>query len=98
MTTEAFYDELADDYHLNYHDWREAVPRQGRVLATLIRSVQGPLPPASILDCTCGIGTQAIGLALEGFDVTGTDLSARSIERARREAQAFGVAVAFDVA
>jgi len=98
MTTEAFYDELADDYHLNYHDWREAVPRQGRVLATLIRSVQGPLPPASILDCTCGIGTQAIGLALEGFDVTGTDLSARSIERARREAAAFGVGVAFGVA
>ena len=65
MTTERFYDDLAGDYHLNYHDWHEAVPRQGRVLAALIREATGNQPD-TVLDCTCGIGTQAIGLALAG--------------------------------
>jgi 2-polyprenyl-3-methyl-5-hydroxy-6-metoxy-1,4-benzoquinol methylase len=93
-----FYDELADDYHLVYQDWREAVPRQGRMLAVLIREVQGHDRARRVLDCTCGIGTQAIGLALEGFTVTGTDISPRSVARARREAHAFGVRVGWGVA
>ena len=92
-----FYDDLADDYHLNYADWHEAVPRQGRVLARLIRDRSGDNAAGTLLDCSCGIGTQAIGLALEGFDVTGTDLSQRSIDRARREADAFGVTVKWGV-
>ena len=91
-----FYDELADDYHLVYHDWREAVPRQGRLFTHLIRAIHGEA--RSVLDCTCGIGTQAIGLALEGFTVTGTDISPRSVARARREAVSFGVRVAWGVA
>jgi glycine/sarcosine N-methyltransferase len=94
---EQFYDELADDYHLNYADWRRSVPRQGEVLDTLIQSSTVGAA-VTVLDCTCGIGTQAIGLALRGYTVKGTDLSARSVERARREATAFGVEVAFDVA
>ncbi len=98
MVAERFYDDLAEDYHLNYQDWRQAVLRQGRVLDSLIRDVHGPAPPATLLDCTCGIGTQAIGLAVTGYTVTGTDISARSIERARREAGSFGVDVAWDVA
>jgi len=93
-----FYDDLADDYHLNYADWHEAVPRQGRVLAHLIRDRSGDKAARTLLDCSCGIGTQAIGLALEGFDVTGTDLSRQSVDRARREAQAFGVTVKWGVA
>ncbi|MGY5060876.1 hypothetical protein ACWDFR_43675 [Streptomyces sp. 900105755] len=31
-----------------------------------------------MLDCSCGIGTRAIGLALRGHRVTGTDLSVRA--------------------
>ncbi len=93
-----FYDELADDYHLNYADWHEAVPRQGRVLAQLIRDRNGDKVAKTVLDCSCGIGTQAIGLALQGFDVTGTDISPKSIDRARREADLFDVSVDFGVA
>ena len=37
---------------------------------------------AEVLDCSCGIGTQAIGLALRGHRVTGTDLSFRAAARA----------------
>ena len=38
-----------------------------------------------VLDCSCGIGTQAVGLALRGHRVVGTDLSARAAARAARE-------------
>ncbi|MFF2125629.1 class I SAM-dependent methyltransferase [Streptomyces olivochromogenes] len=76
-----FYDELADDYHLIYADWDASIRRQGDALDRLIGQDN-----ASVLDCSCGIGTQAIGLALRGHRVTGTDLSARAAARAVREA------------
>ncbi|MGW5104824.1 class I SAM-dependent methyltransferase [Streptomyces sp. NPDC004100] len=76
-----FYDELADDYHLIYSDWDASVRRQGDALDSLIGQDH-----AEVLDCSCGIGTQAIGLALRGHRVTGTDLSPRAAARAVREA------------
>ncbi|WP_406165517.1 class I SAM-dependent methyltransferase [Streptomyces sp. NBC_00996] len=76
-----FYDELADDYHLIYADWDASMRRQGDALDALIS-----LDRAAVLDCSCGIGTQAIGLALRGHHVTGTDLSPRAAARAAREA------------
>jgi glycine/sarcosine N-methyltransferase len=94
---EAFYDRLTPTYHLVYADrWEEAVARQGAALARLIRT-QRPAA-ADVLDCSCGIGTQAIGLALEGFRVTGTDLSAAAVERARAESARLGADVRFAVA
>ncbi|MCX5112543.1 class I SAM-dependent methyltransferase [Streptomyces sp. NBC_00378] len=76
-----FYDELADDYHLIYSDWDASVRRQGGALDALIGQDR-----AAVLDCSCGIGTQAIGLALHGHRVTGTDLSPRAAARAACEA------------
>ncbi|MER6125842.1 class I SAM-dependent methyltransferase [Streptomyces sp. NPDC001795] len=81
-----FYDELADDYHLIYADWDAGIRRQGAALDALIGQDRG-----EVLDCSCGIGTQAIGLALRGHRVTGTDLSPRAASRAAREAAARGL-------
>ena len=81
-----FYDRLGGEYHLIFGNWDEAVKWQGEVLDTLLRSETGR-GSLSILDCSCGIGTQAIGLALLGHRLTATDLSPRSIERAREEAR-----------
>ncbi|MEV5386598.1 class I SAM-dependent methyltransferase [Streptomyces sp. NPDC052721] len=81
-----FYDELADDYHLIYSDWDASIRRQGDALAALIGQDR-----AAVLDCSCGIGTQAIGLALRGHSVTGTDLSPRAAARAVREAARRGL-------
>jgi glycine/sarcosine N-methyltransferase len=50
------------------------------------------------VDCSFGIGTQAIGLARRGYRVLGTDISERSGERARVEASWLGASVAFGVA
>ncbi|WP_318205536.1 class I SAM-dependent methyltransferase [Streptomyces sp. SCL15-4] len=81
MSVTRFYDELADDYHLIYADWDASVRRQGDALDALVGRER-----ATVLDCSCGIGTQAIGLALHGHHVTGTDLSPRAAARAAREA------------
>jgi SAM-dependent methyltransferase len=93
----SFYDDFAPDYHLAYGGhWRNAVERQGKALDALIQS---ELPGAdSVLDCSCGIGTQVIGLARRGYRVVGTDISQREIDRARREAERLGVEASFAVA
>jgi SAM-dependent methyltransferase len=98
MTSVAqFYDQLASDYHLIFADWKQSVLRQAGILSALIEPLKGA-PPLTVLDCTCGIGTQAIGLALQGFAVHATDLSAQAVERARQEAAGFGAALTFGVA
>lgn len=92
-----FYEDFAGEYHLIFADWRKEVLRQGKVLDNLIRDQLGETA-RTVLDCTCGIGTQAIGLASCGYGVHATDLSPTSIERARQEAQSFGVTLQFEVA
>ena len=57
-----FYDLLSADYHAIYADWRSEVLRQGKILDALIRRHLGERQ-VSGLDCACGIGTQARGLA-----------------------------------
>ncbi len=96
-TVQAFYDDLAGAYHLIYTDWDASVRRQGSVLNDLIARVGGP-GPRTVLDAACGIGTQAIGLALHGHRVTGTDLSPDAVRRAGTEASRFGVELTVAVA
>lgn len=87
-----FYDSLAGDYHLMFDDWWASAAGQGDVIAGLLGEL-GVAPGASVLDCTCGIGTQALPLAALGFRMTGTDLSTTAIERARAEAARRGLDV-----
>lgn len=48
-------------------------------------------PGARVLDCACGSGTLAVGLALRGHDVTATDASQAMVTRTTRLAAANGV-------
>jgi SAM-dependent methyltransferase len=90
FSTRDFYDELAQDYHLIFRDWDASVTHQAEVLDGLIhRSPLGP-GPHRILDCSCGIGTQAVGLAGRGHRVVGSDLSPVAAARAAAEAAARG--------
>ncbi|HJS28846.1 MAG TPA: hypothetical protein VJ768_04460, partial [Anaerolineales bacterium] len=75
-----FYDRLAGDYHLLFADWQSSVLAQGRSLDAILRAELGQ-GPHRILDCACGIGTQTIGLALLGHDLTATDLSPKAAAR-----------------
>lgn len=90
------YDEIASLYHLVYADWDASIQRQARQLSDVIRSEWGN-DVQSILDVTCGIGTQSIGLAQLGFAVTASDISERSIARAEIEAAERKVHIDFSV-
>lgn len=83
QSVESFYDDMASSYHLIFDDWDKAIERQRAVLAPLLRE-SGVF--GAVLDCACGIGTQALGLARAGYDVEGTDVSKAAVERATREA------------
>jgi len=92
-----FYEELANEYHLIYEDWDKSIQRQAKVLDKIIQD-HLRAPPSSVLDCSCGIGTQAIGLALLGYKVHATDLSPKAVQRAQGEARRLGAEVTFGVA
>jgi glycine/sarcosine N-methyltransferase len=91
------YDDIAELYHLVYEDWEHAIERQSAALDALFRKLIGP-PPLSLLDVSCGIGTQALGLAAMGYTVTASDLSPGAVDRARREAAQRGLTIDFSVA
>jgi SAM-dependent methyltransferase len=82
------YDKLADFYHLIFKDWDASIEYQSGVIGKLL-----PRNDLPILDCACGIGTQAIAVASLGYNVHACDLSAAAASRAKEEAQARGFAV-----
>jgi len=72
---QTFYDGLATQYDKLFLDWQSTTKEQAEIL-NLIFYNNGFDYTAEILDCACGIGTQAIGIASLGYNVTASDLSA----------------------
>ena len=94
---ETSYDGLAPFYHLLFPDWDTSMARQAAALDDIIHQTWGT-EVRTVLDAACGIGTQALGLAARGYQITASDLSQAEVERARREASARGLAIDFAVA
>jgi glycine/sarcosine N-methyltransferase len=92
----SFYGAMADYYHLIFEDWDGSIKRQAKILNSVI-SRELPNQQLKILDCACGIGTQALGLAALGHHVVGSDLSSAAVTRAAREAQERGLNIEFYV-
>jgi SAM-dependent methyltransferase len=92
-----FYDALAGEYHLIFADWEASIERQALALRAVLGS-EGFPPPARVLDCACGIGTQALGLAGAGYRVHATDISPVAVRRAEDEASSRGLPASFGVA
>lgn len=94
-----FYDSLSPEYRHNMGwDWEAVMRDEGATLSQFLEEQLGRPGPYSLIDCSCGIGTQAIGLALQGHMVHATDLSAVSIDCARDEAAKLGVEMTFGIA
>jgi SAM-dependent methyltransferase len=91
-----FYDRMASLYHLIFQDWDRSIARQAEQLSGIIEERWGTQSKC-ILDASCGIGTQAIGLAERGFTVTASDLSNGAITRARVEASQRAIEIDFSV-
>lgn len=92
MSADDFYDRLAPHYHLLFGDWERAVVQQGQALDALLAAL-GVARGEPVLDAACGIGTQALGLAMCGHRVSASDLSAQAVARLAAEANARGLAV-----
>jgi SAM-dependent methyltransferase len=81
------YDTLADVY-----DWivpDAVLTPQGSAAAFAAQVESG----ARVLDCACGTGTLAVGLALGGHEVVATDASPGMVRRTERLAAEHGVRV-----
>jgi 2-polyprenyl-3-methyl-5-hydroxy-6-metoxy-1,4-benzoquinol methylase len=92
-----FYDDFAGDYHLLFEHWEASMTRQAAAITSILKQ-EGTVAGAAVLDCACGIGTQSLGLAKLGFRITGADVSARAVQRARSEAAAPKLHIPFYVA
>lgn len=92
---QTFYDNLASQYDKLFLDWNAATQEQAVILDRLFADF-GFDKSAQILDCACGIGTQAIGLAAMGYNVTGSDISDGEIAEARERAARNHVSVCFE--
>ena len=96
-STDGFYDDFAAHYHLLWEDWEVSMARQAAAIATILGR-ESAAAGATVLDCVCGIGTQALGLAKLGFCITGTDISGGAVQRARSEAAMRKLDISFHVA
>ncbi len=85
--TSAFYDAFAEDYQFWFRDWDAELEREGLNLRRYLRD-HGV---RTVLDASCGPGTQAIALARLGYQVTAADPSAGVLARAQANAAHYGV-------
>lgn len=92
--TQTFYDNLASYYDKLFLDWQSTTREQAVILNDLFRE-NGFNKTAKILDCACGIGTQAIGLAALGYSVTASDISDGEIAEAKERAVKNHVQISF---
>ena len=89
---QSFYDNMASHYDKLFLDWTETTREQAGILDNIFAQY-GFDRSAQILDCSCGIGTQAIGLAALGYEVTGSDISEAELREARTRAEENGVKI-----
>lgn len=95
--TQSFYNNMASQYDKLFLDWQATTHEQAELLSKIFQK-SGFDRCARILDCACGIGTQAIGLASLGYDVTASDISSGEIEEAKKRAEENHVEIRFEQA
>ena len=94
---QTFYNDLASSYDKLFQDWHAATQEQALLLDQLFKK-EGYDTSARILDCACGIGTQAIGLASLGYKVTASDISTGELAEAEKRAAEKGVSIRLEQA
>ncbi len=85
------YNEMASVFDYEVEDWDTAM----QAYLAYVKPIMVENNVKTVLDCSCGTGIQAIGLAVEGFRVTASDISEEMIKAARKNASKYGVDVEF---
>lgn len=91
---QTFYDDMATSYDKLFLNWQAATREQAVILDRIFRA-EGFDTSSRILDCACGIGTQAIGLASLGYSVTALDISDGELAQAEKRAEENRVKIRF---
>lgn len=92
---QSFYDNLSSQYDKLFLDWQATIKEQSVILDKLFKD-NGYDNKSKILDCACGIGTQSIGLAIMGYNVTASDISNGELIEARERAIKNNVKICFE--
>ena len=87
----AVYDKMAPVFDYEVEDWELAK----KAYIEYIKPILVENHVKTVLDCSCGTGIQAIGLASEGFRVTASDISEEMIRAASKNASKHGVDIEF---
>ena len=93
--TQTFYDNMASQYDKLFLDWQAATQEQAVILDRIFQN-HGFDRSAHVLDCACGIGTQAIGLAALSYRVTASDISDGELAEARKRAEEQDAVIRFE--
>ena len=91
LESREFYDRQAAVYEV-MNDW----PSRLALELPFIRRALEQTHAQTVLDVACGSGHHAIALALEGYAVSGADLSAEMVDLARRNAAQADVSIRFE--
>ena len=95
--TQTFYNNLASQYDKLFLDWQTTTQEQAALLDGIF-AANGFDKSARVLDCACGIGTQSIGLAALGYNITASDISTGELIEAKMRAEKNNVKIRFEQA
>ena len=95
--TQTFYNNLASQYDKLFLDWQATTQEQAALLDGIF-AANGFDKSARVLDCACGIGTQSIGLAALGYNITASDISTGELIEAKMRAEKNNVKIRFEQA
>ena len=96
MTT-GMYDDMSSNYD-RFMNWPARLAFELPFLEGQLAALANPEQPTRVLDAACGTGMHAIALAGRGYRVSGADLSAGMIDKARAHTTAAGLPVDFHTA
>ena len=86
---EPSFEDIAGDFDRLFSDVSTLTDLEGDALHTILT----PDQIHTVLDCACGTGIQAIGLARRGYHVSASDISASMVEITRRKAVQEGLQI-----
>ena len=87
--TKASFGDIGERFDELFEDVREIE----RLEALSLRGVLGEAGVRSVLDCACGTGIQAFGLAASGYKVAASDLSTKLVRLVAAEARRRGLSM-----
>lgn len=91
-----FYNNFADVYPYIFTDWNKTSEKHPIIIDTLIKKYES-YKSQTLLDCTCGIGTQCLGLSKIGYEVFASDISDKELEIARSHSYKIGNKIEFKI-